>query len=54
MSVEFIGSIVVCPVCSTSEDALAEGWQDFECSNCETQFKILIEAEKAAAFGMFG
>ncbi len=52
--VEFVGAIVVCPVCSTPDDVTAPGWVELECPNCGTAYQVEIVAERCAEFSMYG
>ena len=52
--IEFVGAIVVCPVCSTPDDVTEAGWVSLTCGNCGTDYRVLVEAAKCAEFSMYG
>ena len=51
--VEFL-PIVYCPVCCTPQDSPGFGNQGFNCTNCESDFTVLLVAHKVAAHSITG
>ena len=46
--------IVYCPVCCTPQDSEGFGAREFTCTNCESEFSVVLVAEKVAAHSITG
>jgi uncharacterized protein YbaR (Trm112 family) len=51
---DFTGAILYCPVCVTPLDATEWGEQKHVCTNCETEFSLVLDRETVAAHAMHG
>lgn len=44
--------IVFCPVCCSTIDVEGDGEKQFDCTNCETHFSVVLDREIIAGFSM--
>jgi Zn ribbon nucleic-acid-binding protein len=51
---EFTGAILMCPVCSSTDDADGWGLNEVDCSNCDTHYTVVLEPQKVAEHAMHG
>lgn len=45
----FTGAILFCPTCCTNDDSYQWGLNRMTCTNCETEYAVMVEPAKVAA-----